>query len=164
VPGDLLSQGAAGTVVAVGEPASFEGYGQIVVVDLGGGIEALYAHLATFDVEVGDEVTSGEPLGLAGCTGWCTGTHLHFELHDDGAVFDSLPLLPRPEPEGPAGDRIVRGARLAALLVTADVERVLAVGTQKEPPLCGASECRAAEVAVDLRHRAPRSSPLSAAI
>jgi len=85
---------APGIVVAVGEPPQFDGYGNVVLVDLGGGVQALYAHLSSWSVEVGDVVAEGEPIGVAGCTGWCTGTHLHFELRSGGEAFDPLPLLP----------------------------------------------------------------------
>jgi murein DD-endopeptidase MepM/ murein hydrolase activator NlpD len=67
-------------VTAVGERAGFEGYGNIVQVALGGGYTALYAHLAAWSVRVGDEIEAGQPIATAGCTGSCTGTHLHFEL------------------------------------------------------------------------------------
>jgi murein DD-endopeptidase MepM/ murein hydrolase activator NlpD len=69
-----------GRVTAVGERAGFEGYGNIVQVALGGGYTALYAHLAAWSVRVGDEIEAGQPIATAGCTGSCTGTHLHFEL------------------------------------------------------------------------------------
>ena len=72
----------------------FEGYGNVVLVDLGDGLEALYAHLSEMDVSVGDIVEIGQKLGVAGCTGYCTGTHLHFELRQDGVAFDPSPLLP----------------------------------------------------------------------
>lgn len=94
---------AAGTVIATGYAAGYDGYGQVVVVDLGGGLTALYAHLAAVAVPVGAVVLASERLGQAGCTGWCTGTHLHFELREDGVAFDPAPLLPPatiPEPEG----------------------------------------------------------------
>lgn len=86
---------APGVVRAVGYAPGFEGYGNVVLVDVGFGIEALYAHLAAVGVHVGEPVTTGERLGLAGCTGYCTGTHLHFELRDGGVAFDPAPLLPR---------------------------------------------------------------------
>jgi murein DD-endopeptidase MepM/ murein hydrolase activator NlpD len=85
---------APGVVEATGYAGGFDGYGNIVLVDLGGGLEALYAHLASVRVHVGDEVFIGELLGHAGCTGYCTGTHLHFELRDDGVAFDPAVLLP----------------------------------------------------------------------
>ena len=71
---------APGRVKLVGEQTGYEGYGNIVLVDVGGGYEALYAHLSRFGVRAGERVWPDQPLGTAGCTGWCTGTHLHFEL------------------------------------------------------------------------------------
>jgi murein DD-endopeptidase MepM/ murein hydrolase activator NlpD len=85
---------APGLVEATGYATGFEGYGNVVLVLLGPGLESLYAHLASVRVQVGDEVFAGELLGHAGCTGYCTGTHLHFELRDDGAAFDPSPLMP----------------------------------------------------------------------
>ncbi len=93
---------APGVIEATGYATGFEGYGNIVLVDLGGGYEALYAHLSSVGVAKGDVVVTGDLLGQAGCTGWCTGTHLHFELRKDGVAFDPAPLLPAtiPAPEG----------------------------------------------------------------
>jgi murein DD-endopeptidase MepM/ murein hydrolase activator NlpD len=104
--GTLLSldvtAAAPGVVEAVGETPHFEGYGNIVLVDMGDGMEALYAHLSEPLVKPGDFVETGQKLGIAGCTGYCTGTHLHFELRQDGVAFDPAPLLPAtiPAPEG----------------------------------------------------------------
>ena len=97
-----VSAAAPGVVEAVGEPTGFEGYGRIVLVDLGYGFEALYAHLDQPLVAVGDEVTTGQKLGIAGCTGFCTGTHLHFELRESGTAVNPTALLPAtiPAPEG----------------------------------------------------------------
>jgi murein DD-endopeptidase MepM/ murein hydrolase activator NlpD len=81
------------TVAGYASP-TYDGYGQVVVVDMGSGIEALYAHFSAVDVRVGQTVTAGQRLGTAGCTGYCTGTHLHFELRDIGEAFDPAPLLP----------------------------------------------------------------------
>jgi len=89
-----ITAGAPGVVEAVAYAPHFEGYGNIVLVDLGDGLEALYAHLAEIGVSVGDTVEAGQKLGVAGCTGYCTGTHLHFELRQDGVAFDPSPLLP----------------------------------------------------------------------
>jgi murein DD-endopeptidase MepM/ murein hydrolase activator NlpD len=80
----------AGRVIAVGERRGFEGYGNVVEVALGNGFVALYAHLAGWRVSAGDEVVPGERIGTAGCTGWCTGTHLHFELRHRGQPVNPL--------------------------------------------------------------------------
>lgn len=104
--GSLLSldvrAAGPGVVETTGYATGFDGYGNIVLVDMGSGIEALYAHLASVRVAAGDVVSTGELLGEAGCTGWCTGTHLHFELRSHGVAFDPYALLPAtiPAPEG----------------------------------------------------------------
>jgi murein DD-endopeptidase MepM/ murein hydrolase activator NlpD len=75
---------AAGRVQLVGERRGYEGYGNIVLVRVGGRYTTLYAHLSSYRVHMGQEIRAGEKLGIAGCTGWCTGTHLHFELRLHG--------------------------------------------------------------------------------
>ncbi len=87
---------APGIVEAVGYAPGYEGYGKIVLVDLGGGLEALYGHLDSVAVGVRAVVVAGQHLGVAGCTGYCTGTHLHFELRQDGVATDPSVLLPPP--------------------------------------------------------------------
>jgi len=82
----------AGRVAGVGMPVGYEGYGNVVVVRTGG-LEALYAHLGSARVRRGEWVNTGQPLGVAGCTGWCTGTHLHFELRDRGVLINPLVFL-----------------------------------------------------------------------
>jgi len=97
-----IDAAAPGVVESVGYATGFEGYGEIVLVDIGSSFEALYAHLSAVAVQPGDVVLTGRRLGEAGCTGWCTGTHLHFELREDGTAIDPAPLLPAtiPAPEG----------------------------------------------------------------
>jgi murein DD-endopeptidase MepM/ murein hydrolase activator NlpD len=89
-----VAAAAAGVVEAVGYVPHYDGYGEVVLVNLGNGLEALYAHLSSVGVEAGDWVHPGQRLGRAGCTGYCTGTHLHFELRERGLAFDPAPLLP----------------------------------------------------------------------
>lgn len=84
---------AAGSVVQTGWLDGYAGYGQVVVVDLGNGFRTLYAHLSRIDVRAGQWIVAGQHLGQAGCTGSCTGTHLHFELHERGVPVDPLPYL-----------------------------------------------------------------------
>lgn len=84
---------ADGRVAAAGYLPGYSGYGLVVIVDHSDGHETLYAHLSRVDVRQGEWVRGGRPLGLAGCTGSCTGTHLHFELRRRGRAVDPLPLL-----------------------------------------------------------------------
>lgn len=84
---------AAGRVVGEGYLPGYEGYGNVVVADLGDGYSALYAHLAEPLVRVGEELSVGQRLGIAGCTGWCTGTHLHFELRYRNRAVDPTLLF-----------------------------------------------------------------------
>jgi murein DD-endopeptidase MepM/ murein hydrolase activator NlpD len=90
-----LRAAAAGTVERVGWLTGYEGYGQVVVVDVGDGYETMYAHLSRIDVKPGAVLAAGDHVGIAGCTGSCTGTHLHFELHDFGKPIDPMPFLAR---------------------------------------------------------------------
>lgn len=55
-------------------------YGNVVIVRHYNGLETLYAHLSKIKVKTGQDVTSGQVLGLGGCTGRATGPHLHFEV------------------------------------------------------------------------------------
>lgn len=55
-------------------------YGQYIVIDHGGGVTTLYAHLSEFKVSAGDIVSKGQVIGLMGTSGHSTGSHLHFEL------------------------------------------------------------------------------------
>jgi murein DD-endopeptidase MepM/ murein hydrolase activator NlpD len=83
----------SGTVTASGWLTGYEGYGNVVTVDAGAGYSVLYAHLSEAHVVPGQWVAAGEPIGMAGCTGSCTGTHLHFELRLGGVPVDPLPYL-----------------------------------------------------------------------
>jgi murein DD-endopeptidase MepM/ murein hydrolase activator NlpD len=87
---------AAGLVTQTGYLAGFEGYGNVVLVEVEAGLEMLYAHLAYVDVVSGEWVPPGATLGVAGCTGSCTGTHLHFEVRRDGVPIDPLLVLGAP--------------------------------------------------------------------
>ncbi|OGO11652.1 MAG: hypothetical protein A2Y93_08060 [Chloroflexi bacterium RBG_13_68_17] len=56
------------------------GYGLVIVVDHGNGWQTLYAHLSQINVVCGQAAYQGNVIGLMGCTGNCSGSHLHFEM------------------------------------------------------------------------------------
>lgn len=70
------------------------GYGNVVMVDHGNGLQTIYAHLSRVDVRVGQQLIQGESMGKMGCTGRCTGPHLHFEVHLNGVKQNPLAYLP----------------------------------------------------------------------
>jgi murein DD-endopeptidase MepM/ murein hydrolase activator NlpD len=84
---------APGKVVSVGFATGFEGYGNIVLVQVTRDVVTLYAHLASYKVHPGETIGRGQLLGIAGCTGYCTGTHLHFEVRRDGIAVDPRTFL-----------------------------------------------------------------------
>ena len=90
--GTGVASAASGQVVL----ASYSGYGYgyYVIVRHSDGSETLYAHLSAIYVSLGQYVGQGETVGAVGCTGWCTGPHLHFEVRIGGAPVDPLTYLP----------------------------------------------------------------------
>ncbi len=69
-------------------------YGNVVLLDHGGGLETLYAHHDRNLVRVGDAVRRGQPIALVGHTGNATGDHLHFEVRWNGGTVDPRTVLP----------------------------------------------------------------------
>ncbi len=72
---------AAGRVLAV---ARESGYGLMVVLDHGYGIETVYAHLSSTVAHPGEVVKRGDPIGFVGTSGLSTGPHLHYEVRING--------------------------------------------------------------------------------
>jgi murein DD-endopeptidase MepM/ murein hydrolase activator NlpD len=74
--GDTVHNIISGTVIKTAYDRS---YGRIVVVR-GHGVDIWYAHLSRDYVRVGQKLKTGQRLGKVGCTGHCTGSHLHLEV------------------------------------------------------------------------------------
>ena len=69
-------------------------YGNMVIIDHGGGVQTLYAHGSEIMVNVGDVVKKGETVVLkVGSTGYSTGAHAHFEVRINGKVTDPMPYI-----------------------------------------------------------------------
>jgi murein DD-endopeptidase MepM/ murein hydrolase activator NlpD len=90
---DSVRAALPGVVTAVGYLEHYSGYGNVVKIRHEGGMQTMYAHLASAEVRVGDYVDAGDRIGRAGCTGSCTGPHLHFEVRIRGRLVDPLRLL-----------------------------------------------------------------------
>ena len=82
--------GASGRVSFVGWQ---NGYGQLVVVDHGGGLTTRYGHLSHIDVELNQTVSRAQLLGKVGSTGRSTGPHLHYEVRINDQAVNPLPYL-----------------------------------------------------------------------
>jgi murein DD-endopeptidase MepM/ murein hydrolase activator NlpD len=88
--GAPITAAESGTVILA---QTYGGYGRAVVVDHGGGLSTLYAHLSSLLVSEGGSVERGEIIGYVGCTGYCTGPHLHFETRERGTPVDPMKYL-----------------------------------------------------------------------
>lgn len=80
-----------GTVTYAG---AMGGYGNLVLLDHGGGVSTAYAHQSAIMVSVGASVSAGQQIGQVGSTGNSTGPHLHFETRIGGNPQDPRSYLP----------------------------------------------------------------------
>lgn len=82
---------SAGTVTFAGERG---GYGNLVVIDHGNGIETYYAHASKLNVKQGDVVEAGQQVIEIGSTGNSTGPHLHYEVRRNGQPINPATYQP----------------------------------------------------------------------
>jgi murein DD-endopeptidase MepM/ murein hydrolase activator NlpD len=89
--GSAIHAAASGTVVWCGW---MSGYGNLVMIDHGGGIATAYGHQSRIAVGCNQQVSQGQVIGYVGSTGYSTGPHLHFEVRVNGTPVDPLGYLP----------------------------------------------------------------------
>jgi murein DD-endopeptidase MepM/ murein hydrolase activator NlpD len=80
--GTAIGASKAGTVIFAGRQS---GYGNVVIIDHGGGFSTVYAHQSRISVRDGQSVSQGARVGSVGSTGHSTGPHLHFETRYGGS-------------------------------------------------------------------------------
>lgn len=77
----------------VGRAGWSGGYGNLIELDHGKGIQTRYGHLSSLLVAPGTRVTRGQLIGRMGSTGRSTGSHLHYEVRFDGHAINPMPFL-----------------------------------------------------------------------
>ena len=85
----------SGVVTKVGWLNGYSGFGLVVKIRHERRIVSMYAHLERALVKRGDHVTAGQLIGKAGCTGSCTGVHLHFQMWQRGKLVNPMRFLRR---------------------------------------------------------------------
>ena len=88
--GAPISAASSGTVIYAGWMG---GYGNLVVIDHGGGLATAYGHQSSIAVSSGSHVSQGQTIGYVGSTGHSTGPHLHFEVRVNGSAVDPMGYL-----------------------------------------------------------------------
>jgi murein DD-endopeptidase MepM/ murein hydrolase activator NlpD len=88
--GSPISAATSGTVIYAGWMG---GYGNLVVIDHGGGLATAYGHQSSIAVSSGSQVSQGQTIGYVGSTGHSTGPHLHFEVRVNGSAVDPMGYL-----------------------------------------------------------------------
>jgi murein DD-endopeptidase MepM/ murein hydrolase activator NlpD len=77
----------------VGRAERAGGYGNLIQLEHGKGLESRYGHLSEILVHDGQRVHRGDLIGLVGSTGRSTGSHLHYEVRIDGRAVNPMPFL-----------------------------------------------------------------------
>jgi murein DD-endopeptidase MepM/ murein hydrolase activator NlpD len=89
--GNPVVAAASGTVVSAGWRSN--GGGLVIEINHGNGVHTLYNHLGAILVSVGQVVSRGQRIASVGCTGNCTGPHVHFQVQVGGVFVNPLRYL-----------------------------------------------------------------------
>jgi len=84
---------ASSGVVRVADNVDDSDSGKHITIEHAGGIDTLYLHLSSLSVTVGQQVSTGQQIGVEGSTGLSTGAHLHFEYHQNGTPVDPVAAM-----------------------------------------------------------------------
>jgi len=93
IPGPIGTPIYATADGVIGRAGRFGGYGNLITVNHGKGIETRYGHLSKILVASNSRVRRGQMIGLMGSTGRSTGSHLHYEVRIDGAAVNPMPFM-----------------------------------------------------------------------
>lgn len=88
--GQVVRAAGSGEVIYTG---SIKGYGQIIIIDHGGRVTTLYAHLSKILIDIGDKVKKEQIVGQVGDSGGVSSTRLHFEVRVEGKPTDPMNWL-----------------------------------------------------------------------
>lgn len=95
---DIAGPAGSKVIASAGGVVTWAGWknnggGLVIAIDHGNGIVTLYNHLGTIGVAAGATVAAGEGIATVGCTGVCTGPHVHFEVIVGGVIVNPLRYL-----------------------------------------------------------------------
>ena len=87
--GTAIYAAGSGTVISAStSTGGYSGYGKLIKIDHGNGVQTWYAHCSQILVSSGQTVSAGQQIGKVGSTGYSTGPHLHFEVRIDGKTYN----------------------------------------------------------------------------
>ncbi len=93
IPGPIGTPVYATADGIVGRAGWVGGYGNLIELEHGEGIQTRYGHLSQIIAQPGSRVTRGQLIGMMGSTGRSTGSHLHYEVRLDGRAVNPIPFL-----------------------------------------------------------------------
>lgn len=93
IPGPVGTPIYATADGVVGRSSWVSGYGNMIEINHGNGIETRYGHMSKLMVEPNSRVRRGQIIGLMGSTGRSTGSHLHYEVRIDGEAVNPMPFV-----------------------------------------------------------------------